>query len=141
MPLRLFDRQAERRHQGLAALRIREHHERRVRALEGPRRLERPCQHVVEVDRAGQLPEDPAAAALLLGALQRTRQLAPELVHALVQAGHDLGHPLVRPGVRAPPDDQQRQEEHYESAQTHADAGQKSCHCLAAGRNETADSL
>ena len=95
MPLRLFDRQAQRRDERLAALRVGQHDERRVGVLERPCRLERPGEHLVQVDRPGELPEDPAAPALLLGPLERAGQLAAELVHPGVEAGDDLRHPFV----------------------------------------------
>ena len=95
VPLRLLDGQAQRRDERLAAGGIREHDERRVGVLERPRCLERPREHLVEVDRPGQLPEDPAAPALLLGALERPGQLAAELVHPGVEARDDLGNPFI----------------------------------------------
>ena len=48
--------------------------ERRVDARERAGRLERPREHVVEVDRAGELAEDRAARALLLRPLEGARR-------------------------------------------------------------------
>ena len=101
---------------------------RRVGPLERPRRLQRSRENLVEIDRARELPEDATATALFLRALEGARQLAPELVHPVVQARNHLGHPLVRPRVRAPSDDEQGQQKHHESAQAHADPGQKCRH-------------
>ena len=78
--------------------------------LERSRRLERSRQHLVEVDRPGELAEDPAAPPLFLGALESAGQLAAELVHPGVQAGHHLGHPFVGRIARAPADHEQGEE-------------------------------
>ena len=102
---------------------IGEHHERRIGPSESPGGLQRPREDIVEVDRARELPEDAAPPALLLGSLEGTGQLAPELVHPLVQARNHLGDAVVRPGIRPPADDEQGEEEHYESAEAHADPG------------------
>ena len=139
VPLSLLDGETQRRDERLAALCIGEHQQRRVDACQRPRRLERLRQHLVEVDRARQLAEDPAATAFLLGALEGALELAPELVHPGVEAAHDLGHALVCLPIRRPPHDEQNQEEHYESAQAHADSRQKSRHTPAAIENGPAD--
>lgn len=116
VPLRLLHRQAEGGHQRLSSLSIGEHHERCVGPFESSRGLQRPRENLVEVDRARELPEDATPASLLLGALEGAGQFARELVHPRVQALHYLGDALVRLPVRAPANDQQSQEEHYESA-------------------------
>lgn len=77
------------------------------RTLQVARGLQRPGQHLVEVD--------------LLGALERPLQLSAELVHAGVEALDHLGTPLVRRPVGPPADDEQDEKEHHESAETHAD--------------------
>jgi hypothetical protein len=68
VPLGLFHRQAVCRDDRLAFERIRQEHERRVSALQRSAGLERPRQDVVEVDRIGELAEDPLPSALLLAA-------------------------------------------------------------------------
>ena len=110
MPFRFLDRQSERRDERLAARGIREHDESRVGVLERPGCLERPREHLVQVDRPGELPEDSAAPAFLLGSLERPGQLSAELVHPGVQACNHLGNPFIGRVVRAPADDEQGQQ-------------------------------
>ena len=142
VPLGLLHGQPERCDERLAALCLGEHRERRVGPSETAGGLQRPRQDLVEVDRARKLPEDVTPPALLLGPLEGARQLAPEVVHPRVEAGNDLGDPLVRPGVRAPAHDEQGEQGHHESAQAHADPGQKCRHRKPpAETNEAADSL
>ena len=105
-----LDGQSQRRDERLAPGRIGEHDERRVGVLERPCRLERPRQHLVQVDRPRELSEDPAAPALLLGSLERPGQLSAELVHPGVQACDHLGNPFIGRVVRAPADDEQGQQ-------------------------------
>ena len=54
--------------------------------------LERGADRVVEVDRRGDLAEEPTALRLLLGAADRARQLARELVEPSLERLHGRGH-------------------------------------------------
>jgi hypothetical protein len=140
VPLRLFDGQPQCRHERLASLGIRQHDERRVGIFECPGCLEGAGEHLVEVDRSGELPEDPAPPAFLLRPLECPGQLAAELVHPGVEACNDLRHPFIGRVVRAPADNEQGQEKHYESAKAHADPDQNGGHSFAAGRKKPAGS-
>ena len=64
--------------------------------------LERPREHLVHVDRAGDLPEKTAAPALFLGPLDRPGELLRQLVHPLFQGLDDRPDPLVGPPPRPP---------------------------------------
>ena len=130
MPLGLFDREPERREERLSVGRIGEEHEGRIRAAERACRLERSRQHLVEVDRARELAEDPASAAFLLGSLERALELAAQLVHPAVQAGDDLGDPLVRRRDPSPARDEQAEQEEHKSSQAGRDADQDGRHGL-----------
>ena len=73
----------------------------RVGAGQLARRLERPREHLVEVDRARDLAEEAASAALLLGPDDSARELVGELVHAELERPDDLVDPLVGSSSRA----------------------------------------
>ena len=89
--------------------------ERGVDALEPRARLERPREHLVHVDRAGDLPEEPRAPPFLLGALDRPGELLRELVHAFFQRLDDGADPLVGLPPR-PPRDKRHQHHEGENA-------------------------
>jgi hypothetical protein len=117
VPLGLFHRQAVGRDDRLALRGIGQEHERRVRALQRRPGLERAGQDLVEVDRPGELAEDPLPAALLVGPLERGRELLAELVHPRVQSGDHLGDPLIGRGFRPPAPDQQAEQEEREGSE------------------------
>ena len=73
----------------------------RVGSRQPARRLERPREHLVEVDRARDLAQEAASPALLLGPLDRSCELVGELVHAELERPDDLVDPLVGPPPRA----------------------------------------
>ena len=141
VPLGLLDREAESRDERLSALWLGKHDQGRVGALERAGGLQRPGEHLVQVDRAGELAEDPASPALLLGPLQGTGQLSAELVHPGIQARHYLRDALVGGVVGAPPHHEQGQEQHHEGAQAHTDPDQNRRHRSAAEKPNGANSL
>jgi hypothetical protein len=71
-------------------------------------RVERAPQHLVHVDRAGDLPKEAAAPALLLGPLDRAGELLGELAHPLLEGLDDGPTPLV--GGAPGPSADERQE-------------------------------
>ncbi len=83
----------------------------RVGAGQLARRLERPREHLVEVDRARDLAEEAASAALLLRPDDGAGQLLRELVHAELERPDDLVDPLVGPPSRAA---DEQHEQNYE---------------------------
>ena len=90
--------------------------ERGVDALEPRARLERPREHLVHVDRAGDLPEEPDAPPFLLGPLDRPGELLRELVHPLLEGLDDRADPLVGLPPRPPRD--KRHQHHEERARS-----------------------
>jgi hypothetical protein len=101
---------------GRPALLAVEPDERGVEALEPRSRLERPGEHLVHVDRACDLPEEAASPALVLGPLDRCRELVRELVHPLLERLHDRVDSLVRPGPGPPGDDREQEREDDDAA-------------------------
>jgi len=90
-----------------------EPHDRGVGVRHGAgRRLERAREHLVEVDRAGDLTEEPTAPALLLGPVDGAGELVPELVHPRFEDADDVGDPLV--GETAGPPDERREQDEQE---------------------------
>jgi hypothetical protein len=69
--------------------------ERRVGRGRADGGVERPLQHVVEVDRAGELAEQPVTARVGLGALERAAELADRRLHAHVEVADGGRDPLV----------------------------------------------
>ncbi len=142
MPFSLLHRETQGRYEWLATLRIGQHDQGRVGSAQRTRGLKSPREDLVQIDRACELSEDPAAAAFLLGPLECACQLPPELVHPGVQGRHDLGDPFVRARIRAPAHDEQGQKKHHEGAQAHTDSDQNGCsHRLAAGGVKPTDSV
>ena len=94
--------EAERRHERLAVRRPVHAQQRRVDAADRARRLERPLDDLVEVDRAAELDERARAAGLLVGALERPADVARELVDTPVERPQ-IAARLVRPARRAAP--------------------------------------
>ena len=128
MALGLLDGEPERRDDRLSRSRIREEDERCVGAAQGARRLERSGEHLVEVDRPGELAECPTPAPFLLGALERSLELSAELVHPVVQACDDVCHALLGRGAAPHPSHEQPEQEEHESSQSGAGADQDRRH-------------
>ena len=117
MAFSFLDGKTERGDDRLSFDGIREHHERSVRFVESAGGLERPRQHLVEVDRAGELAEDPASSSFFLGALECRRELGPQLVHARVEARHDLRDPLLGRRLAPQPEHEQAEQQERERSQ------------------------
>jgi hypothetical protein len=79
-------------------------------------RLERPRQHLVHVDRAGDLAQEPASTAFLLGPLDRPGELGRELVHALLEGLDDRAHAVVGPPAQPPACQREQDEQKQDQA-------------------------
>ncbi len=101
MPLRLFLAEPERRDDRRAVVGLEAHH-RCVDSGQGAGSVERPGQHLVEVDRAREVGQHAAAAGLLLGPFDRSGELAGELVHPLFQRFHRLLDLCIHAAAGAP---------------------------------------
>ncbi len=97
LALRLLLGEPERRHDRLLLAVDRD--ESCVDTGHGARGLERPREHLVEVDRAGQLGQVAVAAAFLLCALQGQRELAHHRLHAGVHLADELEQLLLAPAA------------------------------------------
>ena len=112
LALRLFGRQPERRDDRCVGAVV-QSSERGVNTRHRARSVERPGQHLVEVDRAGELAEHLVPPSLFLGMLERLRQLADHGLHARVHVRNEVGQALVAldalPGAADEPEDNQQQ--------------------------------
>jgi hypothetical protein len=91
------------------------------------RGVERAREHLVEVDRPGELAQEAAPPALLLGALDGRDELLRHLVHARRQAGDELCDLRVSLLDRAPEEENHREHED-EDPQPRADRDEYGCH-------------
>ena len=112
LSLRLLRSHSERRNDRRPTIVV-ETGEGRIDSRHRPGGVERPGQDLVEIDRSGELTEHPVSPPLLLGVLERLRQLADHHLHAGVQIGHEVGEALVAlrslAGASDEPEDDQKQ--------------------------------
>ena len=107
-----------------------EPHDRGVDAGEAAGGVERAREHLVEVDRAGDLAEEPAALALLLRPGDRSRELLRELVHPLLERLHHRPDPLVGAPVGAADHAREHDEEDQEAgSECRGYADEQVIHC------------
>jgi hypothetical protein len=93
--------------------------QRRVRAGDGDGGVQRLADDVVEVDRPGELAEEPRPAALLLGPVDGAGELGCELVHPLLERLDHRGNPRFSTFCRPPlADHEQRPQCHDGGAET-----------------------
>ncbi len=85
-----------------------ERHQRRIEARDLERRIEHAVEELVELDRGPEVAQEPVAPALPLGALERFREVAAEIVHARAHVVDGLDEPVVPLARLAAADDLER---------------------------------
>jgi hypothetical protein len=133
--LRLVGREAEGGDDRLGSGLRSERDERRVHSVDRAGGIEHAREHLVEVDRAGELSEQSGALAFELGLLEGARQLADHVVHARLEVVHDLGEPLV--GLRRAPHDPLEEQRHDQRCQRRADRREGDGHRLSLTLNSS----
>jgi hypothetical protein len=131
-PLRLFRRQAEGRDNRRVGA-VFEAGEGGIDPRHRARGVERPGQDLVQIDCPRQLAEHLVPPSLLLGVLERLRELADHGFHARVHVGHEVGETLVARATPLgaadePEDDEQKQRNRrraggdgYDGSRRHSD--------------------